>query len=130
MVLHAMGLFRWVLPPGVVDRVDLDRLESVPCTFVSDELTERLADLVFCTPLRSDPDRYLYLLLEHQSVPDPLIVDRVDEYVHRITSWVRQNQPERVSDRPLVVPVVVHQGVNGWKGPRRLHHETHELFPS
>lgn len=117
---RVIGLFRWVLPPEAAAKIDLDLLESVPCSFVSDELTERLADLVFGAPLRHDPTVWVYFLLEHQSTADPTIIDRLDEYVRLIESWIAQNQPDRAG-KSLVVPIVVHQGPTRWRGPRRKH---------
>jgi hypothetical protein len=76
-------------------------------------------DLLFRCPLSGRPS-YLYLLLEHQSEPDPLMPWRVLTYLHRIWDAVLRAEPTRQS-LPPVVGVVVHHGEGGWTAPRRLH---------
>jgi len=72
---HANGELRSLLPPEVTAALDLARLERLPGSFVDPELRERHADLLFRAPRMGgggDPV-YLYVLLEHQSAPDPLM---------------------------------------------------------
>jgi hypothetical protein len=59
----------------------------------------------------------LYVLLEHQSKPDPLMPLRVLGYAVRVMEEHLRDHPD--SKRvPLVLPIVVHHGEQGWTAPR------------
>ena len=75
---HAAGELRSVLPEDLVAALDLSRLERLPGSFVGPELSERRTDLLFRASRRSSGSPgYLYLLVEHQSEPDPLMPWRI-----------------------------------------------------
>ena len=71
---------RLVLPDSVVAQLDWNELERVDGTFVSAELRSRYTDLLFRTHTVSGCRVLVYLLLEHQSRPDPLMAFRMLEY--------------------------------------------------
>ena len=117
----AAAEIRCVLPEGVSRHLDLDRLESVRASFVDDEMAHRHADLLFCAPILGGWERaYIYVLLEHQSEPDPLMVWRVFGYVQRIWAAILRDEPDRKT-LPPIVPLIVHHGPAGWTAPKRLH---------
>ena len=61
---------------------DLDLLTIVPCseTAVSDEWKKYHSDVVFRCKKRHKEDEYMYILVEHQSVPDRFMPIRVLRY--------------------------------------------------
>jgi predicted transposase/invertase (TIGR01784 family) len=113
---HARGLLAGLAPPGLRDRIAWSTLRHLPGTFVAPELDQRHADVLFEAEVAGCP-ALLYLLLEHQSEPDPLMPLRVLGYVMRIAERHMREHPEarRV---PLVLPIVVHHGERGWTAPR------------
>ncbi len=117
----AAAEIRCVLPEAVSGRLDLDRLESVRASFIDDEMAHRHADLLFRAPILGGREQaYVYVLLEHQSEPEPLMVWRVFGYVQRIWAAVLREEPERKT-LPPIVPLIVHHGPSGWTAARRLH---------
>jgi predicted transposase/invertase (TIGR01784 family) len=116
---HAAGELRSVLPPAVIESLDLDALELDETSFVDAEMRDRHSDLLFRVPI-AGKTAYLYCLFEHQSQPDPLMPWRMSEYVHRIWERAMRAEPERTT-LPLIIPVVVHHGAGGWAASRRLH---------
>ncbi len=126
---HAAGELRSVLPAEVTDRMDLDSLDLVPASFIDEEMRHRHADLLFKAPLDGE-SAYVYFLFEHQSQPDPLMPFRILTYLQRIWDRAVQHEPERRS-LPIIVPLVVHHGRQGWTAPRTLHAliEGLERFP-
>lgn len=122
----AADLLRRRLPPGVLERLDLDRCAPVTGEFVDRVLRNRRADLVFRIPWAdaSRGDAFVFVLVEHQSAPDPLMAYRVLAYVVEV--WSRHVE-QHIADvgrpprrLPAVIPLVVHQGCDPWSGPRTL----------
>jgi predicted transposase YdaD len=117
---HAAGEIRAMLPTDLVDEIVLEELALVPGSFVDDELAERHADLLFRTRFRSGEEAYVYVLLEHQSEPDPLMPWRVLVYFVRIWQKLLRDAPE-TKRLPPIIPLVVHHGEQGWTAPVRFH---------
>ena len=118
-VEHAAGLLRAVLPAEVVPRIDWATLEQVPGSFVDARLAQRHSDLLFSARLVGGGTALLYVLVEHQSEPDPWMALRMYGYVDRI--WQRWRGEHAEAERlPAVVPVVVHHGRGPWTAARAL----------
>jgi predicted transposase/invertase (TIGR01784 family) len=115
--VHARGAIR-ALVPELAARLDLDRLTVLNGTFVDAELSRRHSDVCLSTYLDGH-EALVYFLLEHQSGPDPLMPWRMLRYVVRV--WERHVTEHPKSTRlPLVLPIVVHQGVRPWSTPTEL----------
>lgn len=121
---NAAGELRTMLPPALVARLDLHRLELMDGSFVSRELRFRQTDLLFRVPLRRPRKGrthvYIYVLMEHQSKADPQMAYRMLEYLVRIWAKLRADHPGQKT-LPLIIPLVVHHGARAWSTPRRLH---------
>ena len=111
---HAASQLRSVLPPALTERLEMDRLTPVPGSFVDEELRWRHCDLLFSTTTSGGHDALVYLLMEHQSTPDPWMAWRMMRYVMRIWDRYRTEHPTRAT-LPLVVPVVVYHGRVRWR---------------
>ncbi|MFI6869767.1 Rpn family recombination-promoting nuclease/putative transposase [Nocardia sp. NPDC050406] len=114
------GELRAVLPKAVATRVDWSTLAPQSCSFFSPQLRSRYSDLLFRARIDGH-DAYIYLLIEHQSRPDPLMPMRMLEYLAGIWSrYVREHPDTTVL--PAVVPVVIHASPHGrgWNAPTEL----------
>ena len=115
---HAIELFRSLLPAAVVQHIDFDSLRGEPASFIDDELRARFSDLLFRVRLAGQPG-YLYLLCEHQSNPERFMCQRLLRYV--LDTWehhFKDNPGARYL--PVVIPIVLHHGENGWTEPVSL----------
>jgi hypothetical protein len=109
---NAASQLRAVLPETLVRRLDLERLERAPDSFVDEELGRRQSDLVFTVPL-DERDAFICVLIEHQSTPDPLMALRMLRYTVRI--WDRYLAEHRTATQlPAVIPLVVFQNRSRW----------------
>jgi predicted transposase/invertase (TIGR01784 family) len=116
---HAASQLRAVLPPGLTARLDLDRLTPIDGSFVDTALSWRHCDVLLRTRL-DGRDALIYVILEHQSTPDPLMAWRMLRYLVRI--WERHLSDHPNATRlPVIVPIVVYQGRRAWSGPLELH---------
>jgi predicted transposase YdaD len=116
--VHAASELRAVLPAALADRLDLTSLHPVNGSFVDEELTNRHADVLMRTRL-DGREAFVYVLIEHQSTPDPMMPLRMLRYLTRI--WDRHLQEHPKAKRlPMIVPLVVYQGPRRWTCPVEL----------
>ena len=109
---EAASLLHNVLPPFV--RQSLDWTTLTPGTFIDEELRQSETDLLYqIEHTGTGQPASVYVLLEHQSSPDPLMPLRLSRYCHRIWEADLRDDPGR---RPLrtIVPVVFYQGSSAW----------------
>jgi predicted transposase YdaD len=116
--VNAASQLRAVLPRALVDRLDLDRLTQVSGSLVDATLRLRHSDLLFTVPL-AGREAFIYVLVEHQSGPDPLMPFRMLRYVVRV--WDRYLSEHPTATRlPAVIPLVVHQNRRAWTSPTQV----------
>jgi predicted transposase YdaD len=110
---HAAGWFRHTLPPALAARLDFTTLTLRPGSYVDEALRERHSDLLFSITTTGGKPLLLYLLFEHQSTVDPLMVYRLLRYMVRI--WEDYLAPRPEAKRlPPIVPLVLHHSATGW----------------
>ena len=105
--------------------MDLQSLKLLDGTFLDDALRESESDLLYEVALGESEQRvWLYLLLEHQSTPDPWMRFRLLKYCCRI--WeARIRDGDGTRELRPIVPLVFYQGSRKWT------HSTEfaDLFP-
>src|SRR5699024_7360521 len=84
--------------------------------FIDDELAKRESDLLFRAEI-AGREGYIYVLFEHQSAVDPKMPLRLLRYMIRIWTGFERAHPS--AKLPLILPVVLHQGVP-WRAATRL----------
>ena len=111
---EAASLLRSVLPDFVRGSLEWASLTLTPGTFVDEELRLSETDLLYQVEhTGTGQPASVYVLLEHQSSPDPLMRLRLLRYSCRIWEADLRDNPGR---RPLrtIVPVVFYQGTSAW----------------
>jgi hypothetical protein len=113
--------------PSLADQLDYARREVVSPAFLLDDWRQRDADVLVRIPLLGQEGRSVFvcILVEHQSVPDPVMPLRLLTYA--VLFWERQwREWEQAHDyaKPLrltpVVPVVFHTGQRAWNTPTAI----------
>ena len=118
-IKNASSLLGAILPQAITSHLDLDLLELTGDHWVDEQLHEVETDLLFHAPIAgADGDEALvYLLLEHQSTPDPRMPFRLLRYMVRIWDrWAREHEPAR--RLPPIIPVVLSHAPQGWTTAR------------
>lgn len=88
--------------------------QVIPGSFVDEELQQHHSDLLYRVQLNAGASAFAYVLMEHKSTPDQGARLQLLRYVVRLLSqWYDQN--ERRLPLPPVLPLLVHQGPQGWK---------------
>lgn len=116
---NAASELRAALPEALTRRIDWNRLQLQPGSFVSTELRSRYSDLLYRTHLDGH-SAYIYLLIEHQSSSDRFMPLRILEYLVNIWNQHRDHHP-KTRTLPAVIPLVVHSNSTGqaWNAPLR-----------
>ncbi len=116
-LIFACQLFLCILPPDLLEELDLSTLCIVPPDRTDGRLHRHRADVLFTVRTRSGKTVLLYLLLEHKSYRGPHASLQVVRYiVHLAEDWLRQKKPLH-----CILPVVLYNGRLPWKAARSLH---------
>ncbi len=112
--IFAIAFLDEFLPNELKSEIVLAELEPTKSSFVTPELQEYFADVVFNIPLRSNEQNescYLTILLEHKSY--------VDDYVDfQILSYLAQSYNHQILNKEklqLVIPFLYYHGEERWK---------------
>jgi predicted transposase/invertase (TIGR01784 family) len=95
------------LPHDLRSRIDFERFEMQPRSYINDVRQESEVDVLFKTAI-DDKEAYVYLLLEHQSKPDPLMPFRLLKYLCNIMD--DHLKTHKTKKLPLIYPLVVYHG--------------------
>ena len=104
----AKGELEAMLPKALVAELDFSTAQLHSGSFVDEQLRQRHSDLLWSVRLRGR-EALLYVLLEHQSRPDPLMPFRILRYMVRIWDrWLRrgvggQEKGDALSSRSRVI---------------------------
>jgi predicted transposase YdaD len=117
-----------IVASELVEYLDFSRLVELNRSFVSDTLRELESDMVFSVPFQTasrTDDLLIYILIEHQSTVDPMMVFRVLFYMCQI--WDVQRREWEASDVPRsewrlrpILPIVYYTGAQRWQTPLSL----------
>jgi hypothetical protein len=116
---------------SLLDRIDFAHMTVDPTTYIASDYRHLTSDLVLQAPFRSGTGRQtlrsilLYILIEHQSEPDPLMLLRVLDYLVQIwkgqvRAWTRRRRSPRQFRLQPILPVVFYTGTQPWDELGRL----------
>ena len=121
---EAASLLQAYLPPAVSRELRWSSLTWQSVSFIDDRLRDSESDLLYAIRRTADgAPAWVYVLLEHQSTPDPWLRLRLLKYSIRIWERDRHRHPSEDRLRPIV-PLVLYQGGRVWGEAR----EFAELF--
>jgi hypothetical protein len=118
---NVADLLRWRVP-HLARRVDLGQLTVEPETFIAPSFTQLESDVLLRAPFRKRSEGELievFILLEHQSEPDELMVFRVLRYViliyeRQMATWLQRHTNLRGFRFHPVLPIVFYWGTRSW----------------
>jgi hypothetical protein len=119
---NVADVLRWRVPL-IARRIDLAQLAVEPETFVAPGFAQLESDVLLRAPFRTrgaaDELIEVFILLEHQSEPDELMVFRVLRYViliyeRQMTDWLRTHPNLRGFRFHPVLPIVFYWGTRAW----------------
>ena len=120
--LMAVDLFVVVLPQALLDSIDWDALERLPAEWFGSNLNWRLGDCVWRARLRGGGT--LIVLIEFQRSLDRLMPLRSASYASMLLLDLDKRDELDRGPRgrilPLVIPVVLYNGLRPWRSPLRL----------
>lgn len=114
----AADFLRNYLPDNIVDLMDLDSLEYEKDSFVDEELSESLSDLLIKVSMQESGAGYVYILFEHKSYHEPFIAFYLLKYMVKI--WDAFAGRKGQSDLPVILPIVLYHGKEKWRAGSRF----------
>ena len=108
-----------VLPPALVACIDWEAMRPMPTSYVDEIFRQRTGDLVYQARFLGGGE-IVFWLVEHQSTEDWWMLARVLDTKRMMWMHWRQQHPE-ARHLPVIVPVVVYNGVRPWQAPRTMH---------
>ncbi len=108
----AVELLELVLPPKLLELLDVQSLTLALGSFVDEQLKESFSDLVYLARLKNDQTVCISFLFEHKSYP-PAQPVQLQLLRYLVNSWetdLRQNR-----GLTPVIPIVIYQGKASWE---------------
>ncbi|HET6385424.1 MAG TPA: Rpn family recombination-promoting nuclease/putative transposase [Armatimonadota bacterium] len=115
-----------IVSQALAARVDLTQAQRINRSFIPDDLRKRETDLIVLAPYVDDGNAVpIYLMLDHQSEPDPTVPFRVlRQMVYLWDQECRGFEDASLSRSRwrlhLVIPIVFYTGGADWSSPQLL----------
>jgi predicted transposase/invertase (TIGR01784 family) len=110
----AKEYFNQFLPLSLKEVIDIDSMLIINGTYITEELNEYFADLLFQFKLKEkDKDLVISLLFEHKASPDKYTVIQVGNYL--FSQWIKEIK-SKVKIKPII-PFIYYQSKNNWHLP-------------
>ena len=119
----ARDFFENNLPKEMLSQMHLTTMALTAGTFIDSEFNMRHTDILYKVALKQGGEGYIYLLVEHQSSPDPVMAFRTLNYVMRILDrHIKDSINAGINPLPLpyIFPIVYYNGEKAYKGERYL----------
>lgn len=120
----ALALLRERPPAAIARRLVDEEPESLPTSFISDELEERRPDRLYRTCTREGQPVLVYTLVEHKSSPDQRTALQLLGYDAQILQWWDKREGRdgngRLRKLPALFSIVVYNGEERWTVPLTL----------
>ncbi len=123
--------FLSVSAPKYVRLIDFDRMKPEPADFITRDFRHVESDLVLRAPARKGAARglkevFIYVLLEHQSGPERLMMLRLLDYTVQIyksqmRAWEKKHRTLAGFKLQPVLPIVLYTGDRPWPKLEPLH---------
>lgn len=106
--------------------IKVDDLDLFNASFVSDEFSNREADLIYKINF-NDRECFIYILIEFQSAPDKSIPVRMFLYIMMLYDLIYKNS--KAGKLPNVFPLLLYNGQKDWNVPLNLKDLIDENIP-
>jgi predicted transposase/invertase (TIGR01784 family) len=113
----AKAYFKQFLPTQLSEIIDIESLNIVNGSYITDEFKDLFSDLLFQFNLKNSKERLVVsLLFEHKARPDKNVLIQVGNYI--FNQWSKEIK----SKKPIVpiIPLIYYQGKQKWKVPTIL----------
>ena len=113
-----------IVAGDLAEQLDFSQLQQVNQSFIPDNLRKQESDVIYLIPFQSEDlgDVWVYLLIEHQSVPSPVMGFRLLFYMVNIwdaqrRGWEDTKVPESEWHFRPIIPIVLYTGSQRWELP-------------
>lgn len=104
----ARDFLGYTLPQNIRARIDLDDMQLKHDSFIDDKLRQQTSDLLYSVTFDNNRSGYIYILVEHQSVPDEMMPFRILKYMISIMDQHFAQTNSKVF--PIIYPMIFYSG--------------------
>jgi len=108
----AISFLKGFLPEPITRHLDIDSMRFEPNNFIPDHLKEFFSDILISLPVRNRLQRAeIYVLLEHKSYPDEMVILQILRYM--VETWSAhelKNKKNGFTKLPMLIPIVIAHG--------------------
>ena len=111
----AKEYFRQFLPEKLKELIDIESMTIENGSYLSDDMREYFADLLFKFKLKHTGEKLVIsLLFEHKANPDKHVLIQIGHYI--FSQWVKElrNKQKIIP----IVPMIYYQGKKEWEVPK------------
>ncbi|MDZ7900153.1 MAG: Rpn family recombination-promoting nuclease/putative transposase [Arcicella sp.] len=105
-----------ILPKQYRDKINLDSLRLSNSSFIDEELSEHLADLVYHAEYAGEPTK-ISSLFEHKSYQEDFPELQLLQYMNN--AYKEERKQKKKGKKPkkstVVIPIIIHHGTSAWK---------------
>lgn len=105
------------LPEDFKELVDLSKITVEKESFIEDDLTRRLSDIIYSIKTKDGDEAFVYILLEHQSKVDYWMAFRLLKYSMLL---LERHIDKRNNKLPLIAPMLFYNGNKEYNAPLNL----------
>ena len=107
------------IPEDIVSMIDLKSITPIKASFVKNEpgMKNVHSDLILRVKIKQS-DKYMYILIEHQSTVDEAIIPRIVEYNNEITR--EHKKIHKTKKTPPILNICLYNGRKRYDGPRNI----------
>ncbi len=114
----AVDFFERFIPEKILKLIDLSTLKMENTTFIDEMLKHKESDILFSAKMnQSQKLGYFYVLIEHQSTPDPKMAIRLWFYIMQFYKQYIFNKDDKFTQLPFVYSKVLYNGKTQWNAP-------------
>ena len=108
------------LPADIKNKIDFKSIITCPNTFIDEELKLTQSDVLLKSNIEGK-EGYIYILVEHQSKPDPFMPFRLLKYMIKIWDYHQSHAKQKNGlPFPAIFPMVFYAGKNTYNAPKAI----------
>ena len=122
-----LQLLKSFVEEDFIECIELDSLELIDKSMISDDLLDRESDLIYKINY-DDKEYFIYILIEFQSTVDKTIPVRMFGYILMLYDLIYKNS--RKGLLPNVFPIMLYNGKEDWDIPLNLNELIEKNIPT
>ncbi|HMU02505.1 MAG TPA: Rpn family recombination-promoting nuclease/putative transposase, partial [Saprospiraceae bacterium] len=107
---NAIDFLKIAIPEAILDNININSIQPTSSTFITEELKEIFADIIYTCQLKDGSDAFCSILIEHKSYKDPYVGFQIGSYLFgSYRQQIKNKEPFRI-----ILPLVFYHHEVNW----------------